>query len=90
MSQQERAYFRSIILKTVGMFADPELGAWSTVFSMLKFPHARDIIEDIGASDTVAIYTESVENLIERIGLCGPATDVNAIPDTAPARQAGL
>ncbi|MCA1324430.1 AurF N-oxygenase family protein [Herbaspirillum sp. alder98] len=90
MSQSERAYFRSIILKTVGMFADPEMGAWSTVFSMLKFPHAREIIEDIGVGDTVAIYTASVENLIERIGLRGPEIDLNSMSDTASARQVGL
>ncbi|MBD2796401.1 diiron oxygenase [Xenorhabdus sp. 18] len=69
LSREERGYLRSTILRTVEMFANNELGAWSTVFSMLKFPYAQDILHDVGDSNEITVYTDSVENLIERIGL---------------------
>lgn len=53
------------------MFANNELGAWSTVFSMLDFPHARDILHDVGDTNEIGVYTESVESLLDRIGLAG-------------------
>lgn len=71
LSNKEREYMRSIILRTVQMFANNELGAWETVFSMLGFPHAADILHDVGDSNEIAVYTDSVENLIDRIGLAG-------------------
>jgi hypothetical protein len=89
LSRQECIYFKSIIEKTVSMFADNELGAWSAVFSMLQFPHARDIIEDIGASEEVAVYTASVESLIGRIGLADVTVDAKSIPTVMLSRQVG-
>ena len=71
LSRKEREYLRSVIVKTVQMFANNELGAWSTVFSMLDFPHARDILHDVGDSNEIGVYTESVESLLDRIGLAG-------------------
>ncbi|MHA7845114.1 AurF N-oxygenase family protein [Serratia sp. D1N4] len=69
ISRKEREYMRTIILKTVQMFANNELGAWGKVFSMLKFPHARDILHDVSDSNEISVYTDSVEKLIDRIGL---------------------
>lgn len=69
LSTKEREYMRTVILKTVQMFANNELGAWRTAFSMLNFPHASDILNDVGDNNEIAVYTDSVENLIDRIGL---------------------
>ena len=69
LSQREREHLRAIILRTVEMFANNELGAWEKVFSMLKFPNARDILHDVGDSNEISVYTDSVQSLIERIGL---------------------
>ncbi|WP_236610728.1 diiron oxygenase [Verminephrobacter aporrectodeae] len=69
LSYKEREYLRSTILKTVQMFANNELNAWAAVFSSLSFPHAQDILHDIGDSNEIGVYTNSVENLIDRIGL---------------------
>lgn len=71
LSGKEREYLRSIILKTVQMFANNELGAWETVFSMIEFPYARDIMHDVGDSNEISVYTDSVEALLDRIGLAG-------------------
>ncbi|HUE91068.1 diiron oxygenase [Pseudomonas sp.] len=71
LSRKEREYLRSVILKTVQMFANNEMGAWATVFSMLAFPHARDILHDVGDRNEISVYTDSVEALINRIGLTG-------------------
>jgi len=71
LSNRERSYLRSIILKTVQMFANNELGAWSTVFTMVGMPHARDILHDVGDSNEIGVYTDSVQSLIDRIGLAG-------------------
>lgn len=68
---KEREYLRSVILKTVQMFANNELGAWATVFEMLKVPRARDILHDVGDTNEIGVYTESVEGLLDRIGLAG-------------------
>ena len=78
LSQQERDYLRAIILKTVEMFANNEMGAWECVFKMLQFPNYRDILNDVGASNEVGIYTESVQSLIERIGLKWETTEAFA------------
>ncbi|MNF94486.1 P-aminobenzoate N-oxygenase AurF [compost metagenome] len=75
MSRKEREYLRSIILKTVQMFANNELGAWSRVFSILDFPNAREILHDVGDSNEIRVYTDSVEGLINRIGLTGKGLD---------------
>lgn len=69
LSSREKDHLRSIILKTVHMFANNELGAWQKALSMVGFPRYRDIIHDVGDSNEIGIYTESVENLIDRIGL---------------------
>ncbi|WP_443700755.1 AurF N-oxygenase family protein [Pseudomonas sp.] len=71
LSRKERKYLRSVILKTVQMFANNEMGAWSTVFSMLEFPNSRDILNDVGDSNEISVYTDSVGALINRIGLTG-------------------
>jgi hypothetical protein len=71
LGNHERSYLRSTILKTVQMFANNELGAWSTVFSMVGLPGARDILHDVGDSNEIGVYTDSVESLIDRIGLAG-------------------
>ena len=69
LSSKEREYLRSVILKTVQMFANNELGAWATVFSMVAFPRAQDILHDTSDSNEINVYTESVEHLIDRLGL---------------------
>ncbi|MGG4580821.1 AurF N-oxygenase family protein [Alcaligenes sp. Me129] len=69
LSQKEREHMRAVILRTVEMFANNEMGAWEKVFSMVNFPHARDILHDTGDSNEIGVYTGSVESLIERIGL---------------------
>lgn len=69
LSSNEREYLRSVILQTVQMFANNELGAWATVFSMVNFPYARDILHDTGDSNEINVYTDSVESLIDRVGL---------------------
>jgi hypothetical protein len=69
LSQRERSYLRAVILKTVDMFANNEMGAWSAVFSMLNFPNYRDILNDVGENNEIAVYTDSVQSLIARIGL---------------------
>ncbi len=73
LSQRERAYLRAVIMKTVEMFANNEMGAWSKVFSMLRFPHADDILADVGRDNEISVYTDSVQALIARIGLDAPA-----------------
>jgi hypothetical protein len=69
LSRHERSYLRAVILKTVEMFANNEMGAWSTVFAMLNFPHAADILADVGPENEIGVYTGSVQALIARIGL---------------------
>jgi len=73
LNRQERELLRAIILKTVQMFANNELGAWAKVFSMLDFPNAQDILHDVGDSNEISVYTDSVERLIDRIGLSCPS-----------------
>lgn len=73
LTRKEREYLKSIILKTVQMFANNELGAWATVFSMLEFPYTQDILHDVGDNNEIGVYTDSVERLLERIGLDGNA-----------------
>ena len=46
---------RSIILRTVQMFANNEMGARATVFSMLDFPHAGEIVHDGGDNNAISI-----------------------------------
>lgn len=72
LSRRERSYLRAVILKTVEMFANNEMGAWKTVFSMLQFPHAADILADVGPENEIGVYTGSVQALIARIGLDAP------------------
>jgi len=69
LSEKERDYFRAIIRKTVEMFTNNELGAWATVFQMVGMPFADQLIHDTGDSNEVSVYTDSVERLIDRIGL---------------------
>ncbi|WP_189461482.1 diiron oxygenase [Jeongeupia chitinilytica] len=69
LSQAERGYLREIILKTVQLFANNELGAWRAAFQLIGLPHQDDILRDTGDSNEIGVYTDSVEALIERIGL---------------------
>ena len=73
LSYKERAYLRSIIIKTVQMFANNELGAWATVFDLVEFPYSKDILHDVGDTNEISVYTDSVEALINRIGLADQA-----------------
>ncbi|MGY4523255.1 diiron oxygenase [Pseudomonas sp. UBA4617] len=69
LSEQERRYFRTILLRTVEMFANNELGGWAKAFTLFDFPGAEAMLADTGDSNEVAIYRASVERLIERLGL---------------------
>lgn len=71
LSRKEREYLRAVILKTVQMFANNEMGAWAKVFSMVQLPHAEDILHDVGDNNEISVYTDSLEALINRIGLTG-------------------
>ena len=81
LGREEREHLRRIILRTVQMFANNELGAWEKVFSMLKFPRSEDLLGDIGDSNEIGIYTHSVQNLLDRIGLA--RADANEIEETS-------
>ncbi len=78
LSFAERQYLRKVILITVQMFANNELGAWEEVFKMTNFPGFKDIINDTGDSNEVSVYTNSVEKLLERIGLIDRAYATSA------------
>ncbi|KAF0814868.1 hypothetical protein IGB42_00924 [Andreprevotia sp. IGB-42] len=69
LGRAERAYLRETILKTVQLFANNELGAWEKAFSLVGLPHYQDILNDVGDTNEIGVYTGSVEALIERIGL---------------------
>jgi len=69
LNRKERSHLCSIIVKTVQMFANNELGAWKRAFSMLEFPGAQDILHDVGDNNEINVYIESVERLIGRVGL---------------------
>lgn len=71
LSRTEREYLRSIILRTVQMFANNEMGAWAKVFSILQMPHASEILHDVGDNNEISVYTDSLQALIDRIGLTG-------------------
>ncbi|MFK8333138.1 diiron oxygenase [Pseudomonas sp. BJa5] len=73
LSERERAYFKSVVLKTVDMFANNELGAWKAAFSIVGLPGADAILHDTGDNNEVGVYVESVEKLIDRVGLNSPA-----------------
>ncbi len=87
LGERERKHLRQVILRTVQMFANNELGAWETVFSMLKIPGSQDLVRDIGDSNEIGIYTQSVQNLLDRIGLAG--ADVGEIQDTGRSLLGG-
>ncbi|MBZ3680910.1 MULTISPECIES: diiron oxygenase [Providencia] len=65
----ERKYMRDIMLRTVNLFADNELGSWKEAFKLSGMPHARDIIEETDNLNEIQIYLESAEAVITRIGL---------------------
>ncbi|WP_339495183.1 MULTISPECIES: AurF N-oxygenase family protein [unclassified Pseudomonas] len=71
LSRTEREYLRSIILRTVQMFANNEMGAWAKVFSILQMPHASEILHDVGDNNEISVYTDSLQALIDRVGLTG-------------------
>lgn len=70
-------YFRQVILKTVQLFANNELGAWERAFSLVNFPRYQDILCDTGNDNEIGVYTDSVERLVTRIGL-GDEQDIHA------------
>lgn len=84
LTHSERDYFRGIIIKTVQLFANNELGAWESAFSLVNFPCYRDILYDTGNDNEIGVYTDSVEMLINRIGL-GEEQHIRAFMSTASA-----
>jgi hypothetical protein len=69
LSKTERAYLQQIIRKTVHMFADNEMGAWSAVFELVGLEGGKDIIADSPGFGEIEVYTDSVNSLLGRIGL---------------------
>ncbi|SMG54430.1 AurF N-oxygenase family protein [Paraburkholderia susongensis] len=69
LSESERAYFANVVPKTVEMFADNEMGAWSTVLTYLDFPHCKEIVEDSEKIGHVKVYQDSVATLLSKLGL---------------------
>ncbi|GAB7525987.1 diiron oxygenase [Paraburkholderia sp. 2C] len=69
LSESERRWFAGIVQRTVEMFADNELGAWAAALGMLSFPHREEMISDSMESDKINVYTNSVANLLEKLGL---------------------
>lgn len=69
LNLNEKKYLREIMLKTVDMFANNELGAWEEIFSMVEFPYAKDIIAETDKCHEINIYFDSAEAIITRIGL---------------------
>lgn len=69
LSVNEKKYVASLIRETVHTFADNELPAWETIFSMVKFPHYKEIIGDTHHKNEITVYSESAEQVIDRIGL---------------------
>ncbi|MDH2433961.1 diiron oxygenase [Pokkaliibacter sp. MBI-7] len=89
LSEKEREYFRRTVRKTVEMFANNELGAWQAVFNLIGMPHGADILHDTGDSNEVGVYTDSVERLIDRIGLSGAASTLSLPSHTAATGRHG-
>ena len=69
LHKRQKEYLKDIILNTVNLFADNEMSAWSAVFSLIDFPHYKEILLDTSEKDEIAVYTNSVVSLLERIGL---------------------
>lgn len=69
LSLSEKNHLQYIIRKTVSMFANNELNAWEHAFVLAGLPHYKEIIHDSSELGEINVYTDSVENLIERIGL---------------------
>ncbi|TPG56771.1 diiron oxygenase [Ewingella americana] len=69
LSLSERKYLRDIMLKTVDLFADNELGAWENIFSLVGMPYAKEIVSETQRCNEISIYLDSAEKVISRIGL---------------------
>lgn len=69
LSLEERSYLQQVIRRTVQMFADNEMGAWAEVFSLISVCNGRDIVADSASFGQVEVYTDSINALLERIGL---------------------
>lgn len=69
LSRTEKAYLQTVIKKTVSMFANNELGAWKQAFLLAGLDDYQAIIEDCGDLGEINVYTDSVNTLLERIGL---------------------
>lgn len=69
LNAKEKTYLRDTMRKTIDVFASNELGAWECVLKLINFPNYKDIIADTGDNNEISIYVESVEAIIERIGI---------------------
>ncbi|ASW76431.1 aminobenzoate oxygenase [Chryseobacterium piperi] len=69
LNTKEKIYLRDTLRKTIDVFASNELGAWETVLKLINFPNYKDIIADTGDNNEISIYVESVEAIIDRIGI---------------------
>lgn len=69
LSNSEKAHLKAVIKKTVSMFANNEMNAWEMAFSHARLPRYSDIIQDTDSLGEVKVYTDSVDNLLSRIGL---------------------
>lgn len=69
LSASERAYLQAVITKTVEMFADNELGAWTHALSLAGFDNHEAMLLECSKASQVEVYTESVFGLLARIGL---------------------
>lgn len=71
LSKSERDAMKQTISKTVRMFANNEIPAWRHVLGMINFPYYDEMLRDTGDENEIGVYTRSVDQLIERIGLNG-------------------
>lgn len=69
LSASERCYLQAVIGKTVEMFADNELGAWSQALSLAGLSGHETMLVECSKASEVEVYTESVFSLLSRIGL---------------------
>jgi len=69
LTPSERSYFAGVIPRTVEMFADNEIGAWSAVFTQIAFPHREEIVRDVQKTGQVKVYQQSVMTLLDKLGL---------------------
>ncbi|WP_299531608.1 diiron oxygenase [uncultured Herbaspirillum sp.] len=88
LDKSERKHLRRIILRTVQMFANNEMGAWEKVFTMTALPGGSEIVRDVGDNNEIEVYTHSVRTLLERIGLA--AADDSELADAGRHARKGV